>query len=162
MDWIARKEVVLVLFKKFRPILLVLLAGIFLMLLPGKESPQVPEAAPIQEEPQDLQDALAKLLSNVAGAGKVEVLLTQAEGEKTVYQTDEDRSPENIRRDTVLVTDSGREETGLVQQRNPPVYLGAVILCQGADNAAVQLSIVKAVMSATGLTSDHITVLKMK
>ena len=89
-------------------------------------------------------------------------MLSIREGEETVYQTDEDRSNEDIRRDTVLVTASGREETGLIRQITPPVYRGALVLCQGADNATVRLALVEAVMSITGLTSDCITVLKMK
>jgi len=49
-----------------------------------------------------------------------------------------------------------------VQQVNPPTYLGAVIVCQGADSASVRLAIVSAVGSVTGLSTDKITVLKMK
>ena len=55
-----------------------------------------------------------------------------------------------------------RKQTGLVQQVNPPTYLGAVIVCQGADSASVRLAIVEAVGSVTGLSTDKITVLKMK
>ena len=61
-----------------------------------------------------------------------------------------------------MVTGSDRSEKGLVRQINPPEYLGAVVLCQGADNAAVKLAIVEAVSKATGLSTDRITVLKMK
>ena len=64
--------------------------------------------------------------------------------------------------DTVTVTDAQRNESGLIRQVNPPVYKGAVIVCQGADNAAVRLAIVDAVGKATGLGADKISVLKMK
>ena len=37
---------------------------------------------------------------------------------------------------------------------------GAVILCDGADNAAVKLSVVKAVEAFTGFSSDSIQVIK--
>ena len=79
-----------------------------------------------------------------------------------MYQTDIDITADKKRQDTVLITESDRTESGLIQQINPPVYMGAIILCQGAENAEVKLNIVQAVMSVTGLTSDHITVLKMK
>jgi len=42
------------------------------------------------------------------------------------------------------------------------LYRGAVVVCQGGDNASVRLAVVEAVSNATGLTSDRITVLKMK
>jgi hypothetical protein len=40
--------------------------------------------------------------------------------------------------------------------------MGAVIVCQGADKPVVRLAIVEAVADATGLSTDTITVLKMK
>lgn len=154
--------------KKYRFPALILLLGIILMTLPIKEKKA---AEPVQtEEPNisqtDLQGALEDILCLIQGAGKVRVLLTEAAGEQTLYQTDEDMQAngesESIRQDTVLLTDSAREEAGLIRQIIPPVYQGAVILCQGADSAAVRLAIIQAVASATGLTSDKITVLKMK
>lgn len=154
--------------KKYRFPALILLLGILLMTLPTKEKKA---AEPVQTEEQnisqtDLQGALEDILCLIQGAGKVRVLLTEAAGEQTLYQTDEDLQTngesESIRQDTVLLTDSAREEAGLIRQIIPPVYQGAVILCQGADSAAVRLAIIQAVASATGLTSDKITVLKMK
>ena len=154
--------------KKYRFPALILLLGILLMTLPTKEKKA---AEPVQTEgpnisQTDLQGALEDILCLIQGAGKVRVLLTEAAGEQTLYQTDEDLQTngesESIRQDTVLLTDSAREEAGLIRQIIPPVYQGAVILCQGADSAAVRLAIIQAVASATGLTSDKITVLKMK
>ena len=154
--------------KKYRFPALILLLGIILMTLPAKEKK---ETVSVQTEEQsigqtDLQDALEDILCMIQGAGKVRVLLTEAAGEQTLYQTDEDLQTngesESVRQDTVLLTDSERDQAGLIRQIIPPVYQGAVILCQGADSAAVRLAIIQAVASATGLTSDKITVLKMK
>ncbi|MBR1457174.1 MAG: hypothetical protein IJ594_08480 [Oscillospiraceae bacterium] len=38
---------------------------------------------------------------------------------------------------------------------------GAVVVCQGAENAKARLDVIRAVYAYTGLTSDKITVLKM-
>lgn len=166
MDWVSFKSSGIAYIKKYRYVLLVVLAGIFLMALPEgkKEEASLPKTeAEIQP---GLQESLAEILSQIAGAGKVEVLLTQSAGEQTLYQTDEDiaagENTSDIRRQTVLVANASREEAGLIKQVNPPVYRGAVVLCQGADSAAIRLSIVEAVANATGLTTDKITVLKMK
>lgn len=166
MDWLKGKETVAVFMKKYRYVLLVLAVGIFLMALPEQESlPEQTTQVAEQTEPQ-LEDTLAQLLSHLEGAGKVEVMLTQAKGQQTLYQTDEDTSASDgntdTHRQTVLVSGSDRGETGLIRQINPPTYQGAIVLCQGADNANIRLSIVEAVMSVTGLRSDCITVLKMK
>lgn len=163
MDRIALQEVLLDYVKKYRYILLVILCGIFLMAYPSRsdaediaEQPEVP----LQKQ-ETLQTELETLLSQVEGAGKVHVLLTQAEGALTLYQTDEDVSTgpdtSDITRKTVIVA-----QTGLIRQINPPVYLGAVVICQGGNDPVVRLAVVDAVADATGLTSDRITVLKMK
>lgn len=150
--------------KKYRYVLLVLAAGLFLMLLPESGSGKAAEQnlAPAEETKPDIQDALSEILSQIEGAGRVKVLLTQAAGEQILYQTDEDSDSETLRQDTVILSDSERGEQGLIRQVNPPVYQGAVVLCQGADSASIRLAIVEAVANATGLTADKITVLKMK
>ena len=135
--------------------------GFFSWRCPTEKTQKQPRNPPLRKR-QDLQTGLEEILSQIQGAGRVQVLLTQREGERTVYQTDEDSTSSGIRSDTVLLNGSDRSQTGLVQQVNPPTYLGAVIVCQGADSASVRLAIVSAVGSVTGLSTDKITVLKMK
>lgn len=162
MDWVNTKELLLEAGKKYRYILLLLLSGIMLMLFSIPDTSSQPATEVTVQQRRNLEDALSEMLSRLYGAGEVEVLLTQACGEETIYQTDGNQSREDFRTDTVIVTNQDRKETGLVKQVNAPIYLGAIVLCQGADSPQVKLSIVEAVSSATGLTSDRITVLKMK
>lgn len=155
MDWLKRKEEGLTLLRRYRWVLAVLLAGLVLMNLPKTEQPPVQtQVAPTQET--TLAQELEELLSRTEGAGKVKVLLTQAQGPELVYQTDGEQEK------TVVITNADRSESGLVSRELGPRYLGAVVLCQGADRASVRLALVQAVMSATGLGADRITVLKMK
>ncbi len=106
------------------------------------------------------------ILSKVTGAGEVEVLLTVSAGEETIYQTDcqtdSSGDSENRHCDTVMITDANRNETGLVRQIFPATYQGAIIVCRGADSPAVRFAIVEAVSKLTGLSSNQISVLKMK
>ena len=165
MEWItAHKQELRTALKKYRLAVMVLLAGIGLMLLPTgqKESPSV-----LPAEPEiSLQASLEAILGQIEGAGRVQVLLTEKSGAETVYQMNEDRAAgddrEDTRREAVLISDGSREKTGLVRKINRPTYQGAVVVCQGADSAAVRLAIAQAVKSATGLTADCISVLKMK
>ena len=166
MDWLTLRGKARLWLKEYRYVILVLFLGVVLMLLPqGRAEKKENEEAPVPETvaEESLQERLEQLLSMVQGAGKVRVLLTEAAGEQVVYQTDGEESSQNTRRtDTVILSDSGRSESGLVQQILPPTYQGAVILCQGADSAAVRLALIEAVSNATGLTYDRISVLKMK
>lgn len=160
MDWVTWKQGGSSNLRKYGCAVLILAVGIFLMVLPQGKAPE--QTAEVPEPEPDLQQSLTQILSSVEGAGKVEVLLTEAAGARTLYQSDETRSETDLRSTTVLVTGRDREETGLVRQILPPKYQGAVVVCQGAGDSRVKLAIVEAVMSATGLTSDKITVLKMK
>lgn len=164
MDWLAVGKKVGAALIKYKYALLILALGLFLMCLPtGKEKTveTIPEATAVPQQ-ADLAEQLEGILSQIDGAGKVRVLLSSATGEEIHYQTDEDQSGDTTRSDTVLVTGDNRAQTGLVRQVNPPTYLGAVIVCQGADRPVVQLAIVEAVSNVTGLGADRITVLKMK
>lgn len=148
--------------KKYRIVILVLFLGIALLMIPEKKEEAPTQAPVVQTEKSSLEASLSDILSQIYGVGKVEVLLTQAAGERITYQTDEDISGTDTRRNTVLITDSDRDETGLVRQVLPPVYQGAIVACQGADSAQIRLAVVEAVMCVTGLSSDRISVLKMK
>lgn len=152
---------------KYKFVLLILGLGILLMTIPSpSEKPAAQETTVSQAAPATRAEELEEILGHIAGVGKVKVLLTEAAGAETLYQTDEDRSSsadsETLRVHTVIVTDSNRGESGLVKSITPPIYLGAIIVCQGGDSPSVRLSIVEAVSNATGISTDRITVLKMK
>lgn len=161
MDITQWKTDVMEYIKKYRLAAIILLAGVLLMLIPYPVQQQS-EPEKTETVQPTLQQSLTDILCMIQGAGEVKVLLTEKSGAISYYQTNETVSSDSHRTDTVILSDSSRDETGLIRQVNPPIYRGAIILCQGADDAAVRLSIVEAVKSATGLTSDRITVLKMK
>lgn len=155
------------LFGKYKYVLLILAVGIILMSLPeGQRKPVQQEIPAVQPESANRTEELEDILGQIAGVGKVRVLLTEAAGAETIYQTDEDSSTasdsDRLRVETVIVSNASREEQGLIRSITPPVYLGAIIVCQGGDSPTVRLSIVEAVSNVTGISSDRITVLKMK
>ncbi len=154
------------LFGKYKYVLLILAVGILLMSLPEGQTQHKSTEAPAAAVPATKAEELEEILGQISGVGKVRVMLTEAESARTVYQTDEDSSrasdSENKRLQTVIVSGTDREEHGLIQGIIPPVYLGAIIVCQGGDSPTVKFSIVEAVSNVTGISSDRITVLKMK
>lgn len=166
MDWTAVKNKTLDLFRQYRYVVLVLLIGLVLMLLPESAEETVEAAQNPTEPAVSVSEELESILSQIEGVGKVRVMLTENTGGEIIYQTDEDRDQtadsQSVRVETVIVTDSDRAQQGLVKQVNPPVWLGAIVVCQGADRPVVQLNIVEAVSNVTGISTDRITVLKMK
>ena len=153
-------------FGKYRYGLLVVALGIFLMVLPAGEKQKTETVAPpILEKSLSLDEELAEILTQIRGVGRVKVMLTEATGAETVYQTDTDKSESaetsSVRVETVIISGSGAE-TGLVKTVTPPVYLGAIVVCQGGDDPTVRLAVAQAVSVVTGISTDRITVLKMK
>lgn len=169
MDFVKLKKRINDVFGKYKYVGIVLLAGIVLMMVPGKhaDTDPVAEKTNLTEAKEiDMEEKMERILSCVSGAGQVKVMLSIAKGESNVYQTDSSYSQSenntDTRTQTILITDNSRNETGLIYQKNPPVYQGAIILAQGADDPNVKLAIVDAVMDVTGLGADRISVLKMQ
>lgn len=153
--------------QKYKYVFIVLLVGIVLMLLPEIETEKTNNVQQeIHHDETPIEELLSQILSKVSGAGRVEVMLNVAQGEKTIYQVDQDISEGTSgltdKEQTVTLTDGQRNQYGLIQQVNPPIYLGAIVLCQGADDPVVKLSIVDAVSKITGLNANQICVLKME
>lgn len=149
---------------KYRYAALILVVGILLMLIPSNKEPEPETDKPHLAESTELtaEEKLSTILSKIQGAGRVEVILSYSSGSQTMYHENTDTDGTSVRSDTVIVSDSDRNQSALVSRVDPPVYLGAVVVCQGADSAAVRLAIVDAVSKYTGLGTDHISVLKMK
>ena len=149
--------------------ILVIVIGLVLLTIPEKikmpSSVATNSIAPSIQQSSTTQQ-LTEILQQIKGVGKVKVLLTVSRGEKTEYQQDEDQSvsenESSIRKETIIIRDADDNEAALITQVIPPEYLGAIVVCEGADDASVKLAVLEAVSKATGLRSDKISVLKMK
>ena len=131
------------------PLLILALGALILLWPSGKKdepSAEKPEAAQT-EETADTQARLEQLLSSMDGVGRVELMLTTSGSEEIFYQTDTRVSGDTCEETTVF---------------SSAPYLGAVVVCDGADSATVRLRVMQAVSALTGLGSDKISVIKMK
>lgn len=161
--------------KKYKYILLIGLCGIVLILIPvnnqKKEESNVVEKEIVGFNVEEYEHKLEEILSQVEGAGKVNVMLSLKSGVETIYakegsnQTSESKGDNDTnlsisRDDKIVMKSAGGGDEPVVVKINYPVFSGAIIVCQGADNPLAQYSIIKAVASITGLGTDKITVLK--
>lgn len=157
--------------KKNKYIVLIIILGFVFMLFPTNKQKKATSEVSVAKSPEQvteisMEEKLSAILKRIEGAGNVEVMLTIAEGEEVVYQTNDtitmDNESSDRSTDTIIIADVDKKQTGLVRQKNPPAYLGAIIVCQGADNPIVKLAITEAVSRITGLKTNCISVLKMK
>ena len=155
---------------KYKYIALIVLVGVVLLLWPsgtsgtnGKSS-SVAQAAPIQKD--EVEREMETILSKISGVGKLELMLTvDTDGERRLARDQEasysgsGQSPEDWSRttETVLIG-SGSSEAPIVVETSYPTYRGALVVCEGGDQADVKLAVTQAVSALTGLSSDRITV----
>ncbi len=154
---------------KYKYPLIALSLGVVILTIPNLfESQQTGEkylpATEITET--DICNRIKEILSNVAGVGKVDVMISIDKGEMHIYQTDDriSQSAESTTTqiETVMITDAQRDQSGLIKQIIPEAYRGAIIVCDGADSPTVRFAVIDAVSKITGLNSNQISIMKMK
>jgi stage III sporulation protein AG len=159
--------------ERYKYVIIVIAAGIILLLLPsvsgGKKETnlqQPQEVFSLEKEEQ----RIAKALSEAAGIGKTEVVLTLDSSIETIYQTDVDSqssesadSTENmLTTETVVISVGSGNQQAVVKKKIYPEYRGALVICENAESASVKLRVINAMRALTGLSSDKITVLSRK
>lgn len=163
--------------KKYKYAVLILLLGIALLLLPSGKKETKTQIAEVPQTAADddtyaaqTEQKLTLLLSKIEGAGKVEVMLTLRTGSRTRYLTDTQNSEETSdsgtqrtsEQKTVILSEGSAYDRAAVSAVDYPLFQGALIISEGADSASVKLALTQAVAALTGLSSDQITVVKMK
>lgn len=109
---------------------------------------------------QEMETRLTQLISQMEGAGKVQVMVTLAAGETTVYATDTETETEGSARTQHILLEDGIDPA-LVETVNAPQIQGVAVVCEGGGNAVVQSRITELVEVLTGVGANHIAVTKM-
>ena len=155
--------------REYRLVLLLVFAGIALLLWPSKETAAEEDSIKVTADSEEawlreIEQQLAETLSHIEGTGALHLMLTVEQGMEKRYTEDTDiREGENTGErsyETVILTDSGRNETLALETQAYPIFRGAIVVCEGGDRASVRLAVTEAVRVLTGLSSDKITVVK--
>ena len=136
-------------------LLLLAVGGILLLLLGSSQSGNATRvdsgqevAARAEAYRSVLTEELTTLCSEVAGAGRVRLVLTLAGGEESVYAFD---SSADGRTDYVL---SGGE--GLLLCRKNPTVLGVGVVCEGGGDPSVCRELTALLSATLGIGSNRI------
>ena len=153
---------------KYKYVLIVIAAGIILLLWPAGErerSAGTGGSADVREsfDLDALEKKLSRTLSMVEGAGEVTVTLTVKSGMEQVLASDRTTSVSergsSVEEETVLINTGSGQDTVLLTQKYP-TFQGALVVCEGGDEAEIRLLLTLAVSALTGLGADRITVCK--
>ncbi len=166
------------LLNKYKFLLIIVAVGIIFLLLPTGQSapaPETPQQSAAGQLPSTEPDEakIESALAQIAGVGRVKATLSLKTGSEVIYANEvrnsnrydgsvQSPSSSDQEYQPVLVSKSSGGQEPLVIKCLYPEYKGALIICDGADDAGVKLRVVDAVSSLLGLGTDKIVVLKMK
>lgn len=126
---------------------------------------------------EQLEQRLEEILSQVEGAGTVQVMVTLKDGGEKVLQENTSRTEKQVEEtdssggvrsqtensydsDTLLSGGSGSSGSPYVIQEMTPEVEGILVLAEGADSATVQSQIAEAVQALFPVEAHKIRVLK--
>ena len=144
-------------------LMVVALGGALLVLPTGAPAPeQFEQGQSAQSESFDLdafEQKLEQALSQVGGAGRVQVVLTLDGGSRQVLAQDQDRGGDG--RASISTVTVGRGAGGqevVALQTLAPNFRGALVVCPGGNDPHVRLKLVEALAALTGLGADRISI----
>lgn len=158
--------------KKMRSnMLLALLVGIMLLtagkgLVKEEGEPERGKTAAENNIDQKTEQRMAEILSAVAGAGMVDVMLTYRQsGEKTIAHNEtreEDGACVRTEQTVILLEDTGGATQPVILKEDGPVVEGVLITAQGADQPGVAAALNQAAQALLDVPAHKVAVLKMK
>lgn len=130
-------------------------------------------------EEDEFEQKLERILNQISGVGKVKVMVTYSESSSVSPIYNEDTSVSNVNETdsnggvrSTVETDSQKEiifkensdgsKEPVTQKVTSPKIEGAVVVASGADDTTVKADIIQAVEAATGLATHKIQVFKME
>jgi len=122
---------------------------------PPEQTPASESAESAEQEAYrlTLQNQLAEMLSQIAGVGKAEVLVTLQGSEAYHYAQEADSR---------YVTVGGSQKEALIESVSLPAVTGVVVACEGGNKSTVQETVYQTVSVACGLRMSQIYVTKLE
>lgn len=126
-------------------------------------------AAYASEYTKDIEKRLEGILSEIDGAGEVEVMVTlescyenvYAKGYSTKSQSGDTEAQEEITEEYIIVKQGSNNEECLVVKVYEPEVKGVAIVAQGADKLSVKTAITETVCAVLNVSSAKVSVEKM-
>lgn len=161
----------LALIGSYKYVLIVVAAGVLCLAWPSSTKPEVSksEAAAASVDLEGIQTEMEEILGTIEGVGELRLMLTvdtgaqrELAGDTSLSYSGPVTAPEDYNRtsETVVVSSGGGEDQVVVTREVYPQFRGALVVCQGADDPLVKLSVTEAVSALTGLGSDRISVIR--
>lgn len=154
----------------------IVLIGLSDLITPAKKTSSSSQntSVSVEEYINDLEKKTKEMLNSVYGAGKCKIMITAEASALQNFATDESLSQDTesdseqskikneVQKEIVMVEDSNGKKQALVKNVTEPEIRGVLVLCEGADDPAVNERITNAIKTLLGISSNKISVIKMK
>lgn len=172
------KEKILEIYKKDKKVFFIVVVGIALVLFiflsefDNKDSSANKEEIIFNENSQEyslyLEQRVEEIVSSIEGAGKVNVMITISETTEYVYaqnqngtnKVNKDSENKDNKSDFVII-EKDNNDTGLLLKTFEPKIRGVAIVCEGADDPAVQQQIYSTVSAVLNVSTARISISKL-
>lgn len=134
-----------------------------------------------QDAAIQLEQRLLRVLQEMEGVGRVEVMITMEGTGESVYATEEKEQSSNQSQYTeggetlqsiqnnrtseenyLLVENQDGKRQALLVSRSEPQVKGVIVICEGADQSAVCQAVTEAVTTVLHITSNRVYVAKAR
>jgi len=115
----------------------------------------------------ETEEKLERVLSNLEGVGKANVMITLESGpeiviannleEKTTYLENGTEKNVSIIKTPIIVTEDGVNKPIILMEILPKIQ-GVIVIAEGADDVKVKLNIYQALQAIVSISSDNIQV----
>lgn len=138
--------------------------------LPSEKSDSTEKSETSQTDFCESTEAkLEKIIGQMQGVGRVQVMLTLESSDEKIYAADEktdtkssgDTEQKSTDEKYVLIEGKTGDD-GILLKTNAPKVKGVIVVCDGGDDPTVAKQITTAVSAALGIGSNRISVIKMK
>ncbi|MBQ8868527.1 MAG: hypothetical protein IJ027_02250 [Oscillospiraceae bacterium] len=128
----------------------------------------------VEEYIKAIEKRTREMLASIDGAGKCKIMITAESSSEQNFATDdsisqdiqsdqtESKNKTDIEKEIVMVEDSNGKKVALVRNVTEPKIRGVLVLCEGADDIETKERITNAVKTLLGISSNKISVIKMK
>ena len=158
--------------EKYKYMAVFVVLGIFLITFPtgDKKDDEVNAQKEYTLDVKEFERKIADTLSECDGVGRVEVVLSIDSGSEYIYANESRKSSRSDEKTnesdsdikpSIMSEGSGKESPVLIKEIYPE-FRGAVVVCDGAASAKIRVEVSSAVAALTGLSSDKISIIKMK
>ncbi|MBQ6708948.1 MAG: hypothetical protein IJM97_08375 [Clostridia bacterium] len=110
---------------------------------------------------ENLETKLSTMISNINGAGNTKVLVTLKSSSESVYAYDSNVNDDKQEYKYILLK-NGSTQDGLLLKMTAPEIRGVAVVCEGASSATVRKDITDMITSVLDISSNRVSVIKMK